>query len=480
MSLPTGQPLQADPYYAQLKQYVIGATGLAYYADKDIDLGARIVPRIAGQGLPGCGAYLALLQDKARGEAELDALIETLTIGETFFFRHKEMFDALRDVVVPDLLARHRSRRTLRVWSAGCSIGAEAYSVAMLLRRDFAHALAGWDVTVLGTDINREFLARAREGCYEEWALRNMPEENRRTLFVQSGKSWCVAPAYRDGVSFQYHNLVAHPFPSLWNNLFAFDLILCRNVTIYFAADIVRRIATQMHETLHEGGWLGVGHAEPNTSLFAAFRVVNTGGAILYQKVPAEEGAGRIANPSYDAPSVPVVSAEAGDGAWTPPVLPDAMFGDPRADVGPIAAAQAANNLPATLAEVAAIRRLADRGEWDEADRRCRAAQVVDRLNPAVYFCHALVLEQSGRHAEAERALRQAVYLDRRFVLAHYYLGLLMQKQGHFSAAARSFENVLQLLARTGPAEVFAEGDGITAGELVKLTRMHIEALEGA
>src|SRR5205807_1629584 len=104
----------------------------------------------------------------------------------------------------------------------------------------------------------------------------------------------------------------------------------------------------------------------------------------------------------------------------------------------------------------------------------------VDRLNPAVYFYHALVLEQSGRHAEAERALRQAVYLDRRFVLAHYYLGLLMQKQGHFSAAARAFENVLQLVARSSPAEVFAEGDGITAEELGKLTRMHIEALEGA
>jgi chemotaxis protein methyltransferase CheR len=429
--------------------------------------------------LHGCGAYLALLLDAARGEAELDALIETLTIGETFFFRHKEMFDALRDVVVPDLLVRNRSRRTLRVWSAGCAIGAEAYSVAMLLRRDFGHALAGWDVTILGTDINREFLARAREGCYEDWALRNMPEDNRRTLFVRSGKSWCVAPEYRDGVSFQYHNLVAHPFPSLWNNLFAFDLILCRNVMIYFGPDIVRRIATQMHETLHEGGWLGVGHAEPNTTLFAAFRVVNTTGAILYQKAPAEEVVGRIAIPSCDAPSGPVAPTEVAGAAWTPPVLPDSMFGDPRPDAAPPAPSQGTNNLPLALAEVTAIRRLADRGEWGEADRRCRAAQAMDRLNPAVYFYHALVLEQWGRHAEAERALRQAVYLDRRFVLAHYYLGLLMQKQGHFSAAARSFENVLQLVARTGPHEVFAEGDGITAGELAKLTRMHMEALEG-
>jgi chemotaxis protein methyltransferase CheR len=134
----------------------------------------------------------------------------------------------------------------------------------------------------------------------------------------------------------------------------------------------------------------------------------------------------------------------------------------------------------APVVEIAAIRALADHGEWDEADRRCRGALANDRLNTVVYFYHALVLEQVGRHAEAERALRQAIYLDRRFVLAHYYLGLLLQKQGHFSAAARAFQNVLQLGERADPAQVFAEGDGITAGELVKLTRMHLEALEGA
>jgi len=209
VSLPTAShELRSDPSYPRLKEHVIAATGLAYYADKDNDFAVRVAQRMAGQGVRGCGAYLALLADAARGEAELDALIESLTIGETFFFRHREMFDALRDVVVPDVLARNRATRRLRVWSAGCSIGAEPYSVSMLLRQEFGRELAGWEVTILGTDINREFLARAREGCYEEWGLRNMPEEVRRAHFVRSGKAWRVAPEYREGVSFQYHNLI--------------------------------------------------------------------------------------------------------------------------------------------------------------------------------------------------------------------------------------------------------------------------------
>src|SRR5205823_4106245 len=160
-------------------------------ADKDDDLAARITQRLAALRLAGCDAYLEVLRSGTAGETERDALIESLTIGETFFFRHSEMFDALRSVVVPDLLARNHASRRLRIWSAGCSVGAEAYSVAILLRRDFARELAGWDVTILGTDINRQFLARAREGCYEEWALRNTTAEFRPAHFVRSGQSWC-------------------------------------------------------------------------------------------------------------------------------------------------------------------------------------------------------------------------------------------------------------------------------------------------
>ena len=458
MNLP--HPLCSDPGYPRLKEHLIAVTGLAYYADKDDDLAARVAQRLAQLGLAGCDAYLAMLLGGPASEAERDALIESLTIGETFFFRHGELFEAIRSVVIPDLLERNRASRRLRIWSAGCSVGAEPYSVAILLQRDFARELAGWDVTILGTDINRRFLARAREGCYEEWALRNTPAEFRQAHFVRSGQSWCIAPTYRAGVSFQYHNLVTDPFPSLWNDLFAFDLILCRNVTIYFAGAIVRRVVTQLHQSLVEGGWLAVGHAEPNIELFEAFRAVNAPGAVLYHKTPAPP---TVDYAAWLAPPVPV---------WTPPVLPDCLPSPQRVAV-PLATAAAA---PAD--ELVAIRALADRGAWEEAERLCRAAQAKERLNPGVYFYHALVLEQTGRHAEAERALRQALYLDRKFVLAHYYLGLLMQKQGHFPAAVRSFANVLQLAAGIERAHVFAEGDGITAGELEKLTRMHLEALE--
>src|SRR5262245_26353822 len=123
--------LWLDPDFRALKHHVIESTGLAYYADKDEELAARIGPRISQLALDGCGAYLTLLKNHEAGESERHLLINQLTIGETYFFRFTEQFDALRDVVIPDLLERNQATRSLRIWSAGCAIGAEPYSIAI-------------------------------------------------------------------------------------------------------------------------------------------------------------------------------------------------------------------------------------------------------------------------------------------------------------------------------------------------------------
>jgi len=164
-----------DPFFARLKQHLIEATGLAYYAEKDLDLARKIAERLGKLQLVDCASYLARLTDLHDGQTELDIVIEALTIGETFFFRHREMFDALRDVVLPDVIARNQLQRRLHIWSAGCSIGAEPYSLSLLLKREMAAQLQDWETSIIGTDINRDFLARAREGIFEEWAFRATP-----------------------------------------------------------------------------------------------------------------------------------------------------------------------------------------------------------------------------------------------------------------------------------------------------------------
>ncbi len=451
--------LLGDPVYPRLKEYLIESTGLAYYADKDTDLARRIRRRLSGFGFQNCASYLDLLRDPARGASEMDALIEEVTIGETYFFRHREHFDALRDRVLPDLIARSAGQRRLRIWCAGCADGAEPYSLSILLRRELPHLLGGWEVSILGTDINRQCLATAREGRYEQWSLRATPDDVKGACFEERGKTWTIAAEYRTGISFQFHNLVEDALPPHLNGTSAFDMIICRNVMIYFAPKLMRRIVRRFHDCLTPRGWLLVGPSEPNMTHFTSFQAVNAPGVTLYQRPDSsvQDLPDDASPPSF--PSFPPVLAPA-------VVLPESPT--------PSASVTAVRRVP-TLAD---LRESADRGDWESAADCGRELIETDNLNAQVHFHHALVLEQLGDYAESERSLRRAIYLDRRAIPAHYHLGLLLRSHGDLRQAERCFNNALDLLSPLAGDEILADADGITAVELRELARTQIESLK--
>jgi chemotaxis protein methyltransferase CheR len=457
-TLPLPNDLTSDPFYPSLKAYLIQATGLTYYVDKDGDLGWRLQRRFQARGVDNCAAYLNVLRDLSKGPAELDELIPEVTIGETHFFRHREHFNALKSVVLPNLLERHHLKRSLRIWCAGCSDGPEPYSLSILLKRDMAPMLAGWNVNIVATDINRRSLARAREGIYEEWAFRGTDADLKTDCFVRQGKYWQIAQKYKEGISFQYHNLVENPFPSLVNNLAGFDLIICRNVMIYFGPELLDKMIQQFHESLAEGGWLLVGPTEPNMTSFRSFCVVNSPGVTLFRK------SGRRTPPAAAINSVMVA-------------LPPQPALELRQNT-PTPAARIPPVPPKALPMLADLRSHADQGKWMQASSCCEQLLKNDQLNATLHFYNALILEQMGRRREVEAALKRAIYLDRRAVLPHYYLGLLQSQGNEAKQAVRAFENALALLQSRVETEVFADADGITVAELKKLIQMHLEILQ--
>lgn len=454
---PPPDALVADLGYRSLKDYLIESTGLAYYLDKDLALAEKIHKRLGALKIPNCSDYLSLLRNGHAGEAELDELVTDLTIGETYFFRLEEQFEALRRTILPDIIRRNAARRQLRIWSAGCATGAEAYSISIMLRREFAGQLAGWDVSVLGTDINRKFLAQAREGRFGDWALRSTDDETKALCFLPSAGSWRVREEYRDGISFQYHNLVKHPYPSLLNNLAAFDLILCRNVMIYFSREVLGDSVGRFWNSLVDGGWLLVGHAETNLEFFRPFKTINFPGTVLFQRSGDSPG---------PAPASP---------PWRPPSLPDLPLLLKRPS--DIPSQPEARKTAAHDPLIDQIRDLADRAKWEAAAGVCRTLIDKDKLNPLGQFYHALVLEQMGHQKEAENALSRTIYLDRNFVLAHYHRGLLLQKGKDTVGAARSLRNVIELLRPLDPQAGLAEADGISAGDLAELAQMQLDIL---
>lgn len=453
----------ADRAFPLLKARVLADTGLHYYEDRDDEIADRIGRRLEATGAPDCAAYMELLDRSAAGRDETDALIAEFAIGETYFFRHREQFAALREGVFPELLARNRGRRSLRIWSAGCATGAEPYSVSILLRTQMAGETAGWDISILGTDINRAFLARAAEGSYGKWAFRDGAEAIMDCCFRHEGARWIVRPEFRQGVSFRYHNLVSDPPPSATPEGEGFDLVLCRNVLIYFQRETVHEVASKLYSSLAEGGWLVVGHAEPNTEVFRHFRTEFVAGLTFYRKLTGEPAVSQPAvKPQPQPPHPPGVKARPRPATAAPPPAVEAPRPPQR---------------PAGLAEV---RILADRGLWDEAAAECRRLLDTEGLNPAAHFTMALIHEHRGQAGDAERALRAAIYLDRAFAIAHYHLGLLLQKRGAVKEARRAFQNVLDVLVHAQPDEPVPHGDGVSAAELREMAATRLKLLESA
>ncbi|MEW5728096.1 MAG: CheR family methyltransferase [Pseudomonadota bacterium] len=457
--------LIADSFFPRLKALVIDTTGMAFYADKDDDLARIVGERMAEVGVGGCARYLELLEDPRRGKDEMDALVAELTIGETYFFRHKEQFVALRERILPDVIERNADVRRIRIWSAGCATGPEPYSLAIMLKREFGMRIAGWHISIVGTDINQKFLARARDGRYEEWAFRATPDDIRAECFERSGKHWLIRPEYKAWVSFQYHNLIANRFPSILDNIAGFDIIICRNVVIYFSRETVERLVPCFRDTLVDGGWLVMGHAEPNMELFRSFHTVNVPGAVLYQRLDKPQ-ATAVAAPAPPPPAVPVRPSP----AFRTALAPKRSFPRPTAPV-PVPVP-----VPAT-GRLAEVRRLADGGRWNEALKLLDPLIQAESLDPKLHFYRALILEQLGDLEESEKALKRCIYLDRHFVLPHYHLGLFHSRRNEADAAQRSFRNVLALLDRFPDDHAFLDGDDVTAGQLREAVGMHLKLI---
>ena len=260
-------PADPEPAFAAIKALVIGRTLHHYYADKDALLRDRVRRRMAASGTDPFG-YLALLRavpDPA-AEAEWTALEAEITVGETFFFRYAEQFAALSDQILPMLLRARADTRRMRIWSAGCATGAEPYSVAILLHRLLGERIADWSISILGTDLNAAALEAARRAEFGLWALRSLSEAERHRDFVPvedgNGRRWRLRPQFHGMVRFERQNLLALVEPGAPPAEPVFDLVLCRNVLIYFHPDRVQALIGRFRDSLGADGWLLLGHAE--------------------------------------------------------------------------------------------------------------------------------------------------------------------------------------------------------------------------
>ena len=283
--LTSGEPRVAlgPEEFRLLRDFISGFCGLWFDDDSAYFLERRLQQRLRERQLDSFLDYYYLLLYGAEREEELSRVVDVLTTNETYFFREMNQLRALTEEIVPELVQRRGGRRRLRLWSAGCSTGEEPYTLAILLLEH--PLLAGWDTEIFASDISQRVLHSARRGVYTASSFRCTEPGYRERYFepVDAGSSRVVEPVRRL-VTFGQLNLLA---PEQWTILGQFDVILCRNVMIYFNAEGKRKMVESFHRKLDGGGFLLLGHAESLMNVTTAFTLRHFRHDMVYQKPEA-------------------------------------------------------------------------------------------------------------------------------------------------------------------------------------------------
>jgi len=244
---------QAD--FAYLAEVLRRRTGILLTDKKTHLVESRLVPVIRRFGFKDVGA---LLRELHHGhEALVHAVIEAMTTNDSAFFRDRKTYEEFRDIVLPRLLISRAASKELRIWCAACAAGQEPFSIAMILD-DFKLAAHGWSITLIGSDINSQMIARAEAGIYSQFEVqRGLPIRYLVRDFEPEGERWHLKPAIRDKVQFRIANLLEDV-----TGLGRFDVILCRNVLIYFEQETKTAVLDRLARLLPPDGFLFLGGAE--------------------------------------------------------------------------------------------------------------------------------------------------------------------------------------------------------------------------
>jgi|GEM_PF-602263 len=465
-----------------------------------------------------CEEYIRVLQNSSLNSAIQEHLIAGITIGESYFFRDRAQMDYLSNVMLPNLIQERRDqgRLYLRIWSAGCSEGQELYSVLMLLEQ-LLPDLENWNLHLLGTDINVLALASALKGSYSEWSLRSTNNTLRDRYFIADNNQWLIKPHLQRLTKFSYLNLYGDNFPSILSETNALDLILCRNVFIYFDQTTATTVMNKLYQSLSPGGYLLQGasdlidgtnscgfeqHISDNTSYFIR--------PIVSPPLSAESEHNKtIFSNDYGQNINTADKTERTNNSQNNQTkITETFVANTNNEI-----IDTLTPIPIAIKTYKKIIQMLTREVWDEAlasidaridmgddnaiiwQFRAKALANLGRSKAALYACNvsirhdpedkhtyfiqALVYMESRRLEKAEEALRRTLYLDREFVEAHYHMGLLHLLQGKRESGLKSMHNALEIAENADPQRSLHDAAGMNHERMATILRNELRMYQG-
>jgi len=414
---------------SSLQQIITERTGLLLRDTELGELNRYVAARMAALKISDVQLFVARLKTSTE---EWSALYKVITTGESYFLRDQGQIDLLRTYILPELLARRSQERTLSVWSAGCSTGEEVYSLAMLLDQIATEGsldLAGWRISLLGTDLNPQACRHAEAGIYGKWSFRGVSAQVQSRYFTQQKhEEWRVNSTLRRFVHFRPLNLLQDLYPPAGS----VDLILCRNVLIYFADAAIAQVVDKFSKTMRPDGYLLTGHGELQGQIFTGLTAQFLPGSTVYRPQQSQPPVGR-------QPTRPKI-------VHAPVARPSGLaFERSRAASVPAHAPLADTSAPQIREWLTTAQTALDRGEARQAAQL--AEQVLARTPSSVPAWLILAQAQAnlGRLAQAKESCNQAIKLDPLSLQPHYLLAHIAQESGDADAARHHYQKTLYL-----------------------------------
>ena len=273
-----------DKDFEALRDFIYKVCGMYFNANKKYFIESRVAKRMEANGIKTHAEYLKFLTTGIKGSDELKNLLVEVTTNETYFFRNPPQLKALENQLLPEIVTAKAKIgfRKLRVWSAGSSSGEEAYTLAMLLMEKRDSLLKDWIIEIVGTDINQEVIAQAKEGVYNAYSVRHAPDNYRKKYFKQeSTDRFVLSPDVKKYVNFSMVNLYDDNKMVFMKT---FDLIFCANVLIYFDLASKSKVVQHYYNNLQPYGYFFVGQSESLHGVSEKFKTIHFPGGFAYKK----------------------------------------------------------------------------------------------------------------------------------------------------------------------------------------------------
>lgn len=483
-----------------LQEFISAHTGLSV---GDKDLRTTVTSRMKDLGFSHVDEYCRFLEtDTHESKDEWKQLCQIITTGESFFFRDKGQFHLIRNTILNNIIDANKDRRSIRIWSAGCSTGEEPYSMAITvleLLPDINH----WDVSIIGTDINADSIEKARRGVFSDWSFRMVDPDIIATYFKRRRGMYELDERIVRMVVFRQGNLIRDSYPDASAGIFDIDLIICRNVFIYFQPENIALALGKLSKTLSRGGYLITGHAELQSVKLPGLVPVTYPQSIVYRRLidrpeaeqptpqstvifsPAKQistiNVGK--NVKLDRPaSTPHKTLEAkaaasggkakgsygqssGDGLF---LEAQSLFKEGRYSLVIEKTTKFIKDNPRHYgAHVLMAQAYANTGDLRRAADACAGAIGVASMKIEPYYMLAHIAEEQGKTEDAREMFKRVIYLDANCVAAHIELSAIYERDGDVKRAVKLKESAVAILEGLPAERAIEFYDDVTAGELL-------------